>query len=181
MKNTKPYSTLFLDRDGVINKQRPHDYVKSPDEFIFLDGALEALELLSPLFDHIVIVTNQRGVGKGVMSMEALEEIHASMLATVTLHGGRIDKVYACTATSNSHKSRKPNIGMALQAKQDFPDIDFSTSFMAGDSISDMLFAKNAGITGVFIGNKYGPGEISKTLYQAHYSDLLSFSQAFFL
>ena len=80
MKSTKPYSTLFLDRDGVINKQRPHDYVKSPDEFIFLDGVLEALELLSPLFDHIVIVTNQRGVGKGVMSRETLEEIHALSL-----------------------------------------------------------------------------------------------------
>lgn len=113
--------------------------------------------------------------------MDALEEIHASMLATIALHGGRIDNIYVCTATSDSHKSRKPNIGMALQAKQDFPDIDFSRSFMAGDSISDMLFAKNAGITGVFIGNKYGPGEISKTLYQAHYTDLLSFAQAFFL
>ncbi|WP_195374776.1 MULTISPECIES: HAD family hydrolase [Parabacteroides] len=181
MKSTKPYSTLFLDRDGVINKQRPHDYVKSPDEFIFIEGTLEALRLLSPLFDHIVIVTNQRGVGKGVMNMEALEEIHASMLATIALHGGRIDNIYVCTATSDSHKSRKPNIGMALQAKLDFPDIDFSRSFMAGDSISDMLFAKNAGITGVFIGNKYGPGEVSKTLYRAHYTDLLSFAQAFFL
>ena len=167
MVNTQ-YSTLFLDRDGVINKQRPHDYVKSPDEFIFIEGTLEALRLLSPLFDHIVIVTNQRGVGKGVMGMDALEEIHASMLATIALRGGRIDNIYVCTATSDSHKSRKPNIG-------------FSRSFMAGDSISDMLFAKNAGITGVFIGNKYGPGEISKTLYQAHYTDLLSFAQAFFL
>lgn len=181
MGNTKPYSTLFLDRDGVINRQRPHDYVKSVEEFVFLDGVLEALTLLSPLFDHIVIVTNQRGVGKGVMSREALEEIHAFMLATIALHGVKIDKIYACTATSNSHKSRKPNIGMALQAKQDFPDIDFSNSFMAGDSISDMLFAKNTGIKGVFIGNKYGPGEVSKTLYQAHYTDLLNFAQAFFL
>ena len=70
---------------------------------------------------------------------------------------------------------------MALQAKDDFPDIDFLKSIMAGDSISDMLFAKNAGMRGVFIGNKYGPGEVSKTLYQAHYADLLSFAQAFFL
>lgn len=181
MGNTRPYSTLFLDRDGVINKQRPHDYVKTTEEFIFLDGVLDALRLLSPLFDHIVVVTNQRGVGKGVMNMEALEEIHALMLATITLHRGRIDNIYVCTATSDYHKSRKPNIGMAIQAKQDFPDIDFSNSFMAGDSISDMLFAKNAGIKGVFIGNKYGPGEVSKTLYQAHYPDLLSFAQAFFL
>ncbi len=181
MGNTKPYNTLFLDRDGVINQQRPHDYVKSVDEFIFLDGALEALRLLEPLFTHIVIVTNQRGVGKGVMSQTDLDNVHAYMIKEIVNQGGRIDKIYVCTDTSNYSKNRKPNIGMALQAKEDFPDIDFSQSIMAGDSISDMQFAKNAGIKGVFIGNKYGPAEVSKTLYQAHYTDLLSFAQAFFL
>lgn len=181
MENTKPYSALFLDRDGVINQHRPNDYVKSPDEFVFTDGTLEALRLLSPLFDHIVIVTNQRGVGKGIMSREALDEIHVMMLEEIIRQGGRIDKIYVCTATSDSCKDRKPNTGMALQAKQDFPDIDFTRSIMAGDSISDMLFARNAGMKGVFIGNKYGPGGISKALYQSHYPDLLSFAQAFFL
>ena len=66
------FDTLFLDRDGVINVLRPHDYVKSWDEFEFTDGAIEALRMLSPLFRHIVVVTNQRGVGKGVMTEEAL-------------------------------------------------------------------------------------------------------------
>ncbi|MCL3853402.1 HAD family hydrolase [Parabacteroides sp. GYB001] len=177
MKRTKPYSTLFLDRDGVINKQRPHDYVKSPDEFIFIEGTLEALRLLSPLFDHIVIVTNQRGVGKGVMNMETLEEIHASMLATIALHGGRIDNIYVCTATSDSHKSRKPNIGMALQAKQDFPDIDFSRSIMVGDSFSDMEFARRACIPRFLIGEKY---DQSKDTFKTQYNwfpDLLTFAK----
>lgn len=177
MKSTKPYSTLFLDRDGVINKQRPHDYVKSPDEFIFLDGVLEALELLSPLFDHIVIVTNQRGVGKGVMSQTDLEQVHTYMMEIIVKHGGRIDKIYACTDTSNSSINRKPNTGMAIQAKLDFPGIDFSRSIIAGDSFSDMEFAQKAGIPRSLIGEKY---ENSKDTFKSQYNwfpDLLTFAK----
>ena len=128
MEDIKPYNTLFLDRDGVINQQRPHDYVKTTGEFIFIDGALEALRLLSPLFKHIIIVTNQRGVGKGIMTRKDLEEIHAYMINEVSGQGGRIDKIYVCTDTSDYSKNRKPNTGMALQAKDDFPDIDFTKS-----------------------------------------------------
>ena len=97
MEDIKPYNTLFLDRDGVINQQRPYDYVKTTGEFIFIDGALEALRLLSPLFKHIIIVTNQRGVGKGIMTRKDLEEIHAYMMNEVSGQGGRIDKIYVCT------------------------------------------------------------------------------------
>lgn len=96
------------------------------------------------------------------MTRKDLEEIHAYMINEVSGQGGRIDKIYVCTDTSDHSKNRKPNTGMALQAKDDFPDIDFTKSIMAGDSISDMLFAKNAGMRGVFIENKYGPGEVSK-------------------
>lgn len=177
MGNTKPYSTLFLDRDGVINRQRPHDYVKSVEEFVFLDGVLEALTLLSPLFDHIVIVTNQRGVGKGVMREEALEEVHAFMIKCISEQGGRIDKIYTCTDVSNSSINRKPNIGMAIQAKQDFPDIDFSNSLMAGDSFSDMEFAQRAGLNRFLIGDKYLQAEET---FKAKYNwcpDLLTFAK----
>lgn len=177
MGNTKPYSTLFLDRDGVINRQRPHDYVKSVEEFVFLDGVLEALKLLSPLFDHIVIVTNQRGVGKGVMKMEVLEEVHAFMIKSISEQGGRIDKIYTCTDVSNSSINRKPNIGMAVQAKQDFPDINFSNSLMAGDNFSDMEFAQRAGLKRFLIGDKYLQ---AKETFKAQYNwcpDLLTFAK----
>lgn len=177
MENTKPYNTLFLDRDGVINRQRPHDYVKSVDEFIFLYGVLEALRLLEPLFTHIVIVTNQRGVGKGVMSQTDLDNVHAYMLEEVAKQGGRIDKIYVCTDTSNSSINRKPNTGMATQAKQDYPDIDFSRSMMAGDSFSDMEFARRAGIPRFLIGEKY---EQSEDTFKAQYNwfpDLLTFAK----
>jgi histidinol-phosphate phosphatase family protein len=138
--------TLFLDRDGVINKHRPSDYVKDWNEFEFIPGILEELSLFSNYFRYIIVVTNQRGVGKGLMTEEKLNEIHRKMIAVVAEHGGRIDKIYYCTALSDTDPNRKPNTGMALQAKQDFPDIDFSKSVMVGDSESDKIFAQNAGM-----------------------------------
>jgi len=176
MENTKPFNTLFLDRDGVINIQRKGDYVKSVDEFVFIDGSLEALKILSSLFTYIIIVTNQRGVGRGIMTLKQLEEVHRFMLHEITSKGGRIDKIYFCTATDTTDINRKPNAGMALQAKRDFPTIDFQKSIMAGDSISDMQFADNAHIPPVLIGDKYTPDKISHINIQAHYPDLLTFT-----
>ena len=70
------YDTLLLDRDGVINRLRPNDYVKCWEEFEFLPGVFEALKKWTPIVKHIFVVTNQRGVGKGVMSENDLLEIH---------------------------------------------------------------------------------------------------------
>ena len=145
------YDTLFLDRDGVINVLRPGDYVKSWDEFIFREGILEYLAQWNRRFKHIVIVTNQRGVGRGRMSQEDLSAVHDKMLEVITLHGGRIDRIYACTAVEDSDECRKPNIGMALAAKRDFPDIEFSRSLMIGDSPSDELFARQVGMSFFYI------------------------------
>ncbi len=159
-----PYHTLFLDRDGVINRLRPHDYVKTWSEFEFLPGVLSALRTCNSLFHHIFIVTNQRGVGKELMSLESLMQIHEQMLQTIMSHGGRIDKIYFCTALSDNDPYRKPNPGMALQAQKDFPEIDFSTSLMIGDSSSDLQFGQNAGIRTLLIGET-PPADFS-SLYQ---------------
>ena len=177
MNDIKTYNTLFLDRDGVINKQRKGDYVKLWSEFVFIDGALEALALLSSLFKYIIVITNQRGVGKGVMSEEALEDIHSQMTETIRANKGRIDSIYYCTATDETDINRKPNTGMALLARQDFPKVDFGRSFFAGDSLSDIQFANNAGIPAILIGEKYDEGTISRLEIRAHYPDLLTFAQ----
>lgn len=140
------YKTLFLDRDGVINQLRPNDYVKCWEEFKFLPGIFEALAMWSSHFKYIFIVTNQRGVGKGLMSEESLKYIHNKMLTEIVNHGGRIDKIYYCIDIEDSSHNRKPNIGMAYQAKRDFPDIVFSEAIMIGDSNSDKKFAFNAGM-----------------------------------
>jgi D-glycero-D-manno-heptose 1,7-bisphosphate phosphatase/D-glycero-alpha-D-manno-heptose 1-phosphate guanylyltransferase len=176
MENKILYNTLFLDRDGVINVHRPGDYVKSIAEFVFIDGVQEALRMLSPLFRHIVIVTNQRGVEKGIFSRQDLETIHRFMIESVAANGGRIDRIYVSTALVDSHPDRKPNPGMALQAKKDFPDMDFANSRMVGDSASDMLFAQNAGIPAIWIGNQSIPQQNNTLPILAHYPDLITFA-----
>ncbi len=144
-----PYDALLLDRDGVINVLRPNDYVKTVDEFVFCDGALEALRRLNPCFRRIVIVTNQRGVGRGLMTETDLAEIHDWMLARIREAGGRIDRIYVCTAVDPADPRRKPNPGMAREVRADFPDIDFARSILVGDSASDLEFARRAGIPAV--------------------------------
>ncbi len=144
--------TLFLDRDGVINKKLDNDYVKHSTEFEFADGVLPALATLNNLFGTIVVVTNQQCIGKGIITVDDLELIHKNMLYEVSYLKGRIDKVYFAPQLANeNHPYRKPNIGMALQAQQDFPQIDFEKSIIVGDSLSDMQFGKTAGMKTVFI------------------------------
>ena len=113
--------TLFLDRDGVINKRIVDDYVKKWEEFEFLEGVIDALKIFNSAFGKIVVVTNQQGIGKGIMRTEDLELIHKNMSYEVSYFGGRIDKVYFSPfLASENHPSRKPGIDMALQAKKDF-------------------------------------------------------------
>lgn len=149
--NIEEYDTLFLDRDGVINVLRPNDYVKCWEEFEFIPDMLNILAEWAGHFKYIIVVTNQRGVGRGRMTEESLLNIHHKMCETIAAHGGRIDKVYYNTAISDEDPDRKPNIGMAIQAKKDFPDINFSKALMIGDSDSDMIFAKNARMKGIKI------------------------------
>ncbi len=147
--------TLFLDRDGVINKKLDNDYVKHWIEFEFLDGVLEAIKSFHEVFGRIIIVTNQQGIGKGIYRVEDLELIHKNMLYEINYFGGRIDKIYYSPyLASENHASRKPGIGMALQAQRDFPEIDFKRSIIIGDSISDMEFGRNAGMKTIYVSDK---------------------------
>lgn len=142
---------LFLDRDGVINVHRPNDYVKALDEFVFLPGALDALVKLAKHFSRIVIVTNQRGVSKGKMSESAVQEVHDYLQKQVENAGGKIDAIYYCIQLDDNHPNRKPNGGMAFEAKKHFPEIDFSQSIMIGDSHSDIEFGNRLGMTTILI------------------------------
>jgi len=147
--------TLFLDRDGVINKKLDNDYVKHWIEFEFIDGSIDAIKYLATVFGKIVVVTNQQGIGKRLYRIEDLELIHKNMLYEIAYHGGKIDKVYFSPhLTAENHPTRKPGIGMALTAKQDFPEIDFKKSIVIGDSMSDMEFGKNAGMKTIFISDE---------------------------
>lgn len=143
--------TLFLDRDGVINEQKEDSYIFHYGEFVFYDRVKEALRIVDSIFGRIVVVTNQRGVGKGLMTVEDLRIIHDKMVAEIVLAGGRIDRIYYADSLRDDHPDRKPNPGMALAAKAEFPEIDFSRALMVGNSISDMEFGRNAGMYTVFL------------------------------
>lgn len=161
--------TLFLDRDGVINVRIIDGYVTKIDEFEFLPNVLEAFKIFNQKFGRIIIVTNQQGVGKGIMKYEDVENVHAFMIQEVTDNGGRIDKVYFCPQLkSDSDNYRKPNPQMAFFAKNDFPDIDLEKSIMIGDMNSDIEFGKNAGMKTIFVGDnelKIIPNDRFDSLY----------------
>lgn len=146
--------SLFLDRDGVINKRFIDRYVLSADEFEFIEGAVESIAGFSKVFGKILVVTNQQGIGKGLMTNQDLEQIHDKMLNAIEQAGGRIDKIYHCPDLKEKHSFyRKPEIGMALNARKDFPDINFKKSVMVGDTISDMIFGKRMKMLTFFIGS----------------------------
>ncbi|MBS1589288.1 MAG: HAD-IIIA family hydrolase [Bacteroidetes bacterium] len=169
--------TLFLDRDGVINVEHVGSYITNWSDFKFCDGALEAIKQLSSLFGTIVVVSNQRGVGRGIMTLDALKEISGNMVNAVQNAGGRIDKVYVATAISDTDRNRKPNPGMALQAKEDFPTIDFKKSIMVGNAPLDMEFGKRLAMHTVFITSKHVPIELPSDLIDEQYPTLLSWAK----
>lgn len=175
-KEVKGYNTLFLDRDGVINRQVEGGYVKNWKEFFFLKGVLQCAGILSGWFDHIIVITNQRGVGKGIMTDEDVTNIHVRMMETFLWHNCLIDEVYYCPSVDDEDPYRKPNIGMALRSKKDFPDIDFADSFYVGDSLTDVEFANKAGIPAILVGNKYNAETISRLNIHGHYKDLPTFA-----
>lgn len=143
--------TLFLDRDGVINHEKKEDYIHTWDEFHFYDGAKEAITLFAKKFRFIIVITNQRGIGKGVTRLSEVERIHKNMTAEIEKAGGRIDAVYFCPDIDNNSPDRKPNTGMGLRALKDFPAIDLNKTIMIGNTGSDMQFGRNLGLKTIFL------------------------------
>ncbi len=146
------FNTLFLDRDGTINRRIVDGYVRSWEEFEFLPGVMEAMFRFSTIFDNIIVVTNQQGIGKGLMTHEELTRIHERMVDDIKQNQGRIDQIYYCPQLKIFNPlCRKPNPGMAIQAQEDFPSIVYERSIMVGDADSDILFGKNLGMLTVRI------------------------------
>lgn len=163
--------TLFLDRDGVINRRIMDGYVTSWNEFEFLPGVLEALEILAQRFRYIIIITNQQGVGKGLMTMEQVDDIHDRMCTEIEAHGGRIDGILVCPQlASEPDNYRKPDPAMAYTAQEIYPRIDLEKCIMVGDGATDIEFGHNAGTHTVFIGDENPDAELN-------FSSLLDFAK----
>jgi len=148
--------SLFLDRDGVINKRIIGGYVTDPSELEFLPGSLNAIKELSSLFKNIFIVTNQQGIGKGIMTLKDLDNVHRRMLGLINENNGHIDRIFFCPDLASKRPNcRKPGLAMAQMAKKEFPSINFQKSYMVGDSLSDIEFGQNAEMKCVFISNSH--------------------------
>jgi histidinol-phosphate phosphatase family protein len=170
--------TLFLDRDGVINHDKDNDYIRNWEEFRFYDTTLEAMALLAQRFSRIVIVTNQKGVGRELMTLADLQQIHHHMQQEIHRTGGRIDRIYFCSDLDNDSINRKPNPGMAFQAKADFPEIDFSKSIVVGNRTSDMEFGRNAGLYTVFVASTHPETPFPDPRIDLRFDNLLGFAKA---
>lgn len=136
---------IFLDRDGVIIENR-EDYVRSWEDVAIINGALEALALASSGRWKLVIISNQAGIGKGLIPPSTADEINRRLVEIIQQHGGRIDGVYICPHTNQDDcECRKPRPGLILRAAQDL-NIDLSSSLLIGDALTDIQAGQNAGL-----------------------------------
>lgn len=142
---------VFLDRDGVINRcAPPHKYIRTWDEFTFLPGAIEGIRRLNEAGFQIFVITNQRGIARGLMTMEDLAMLHTRMCEQLEQAGARIDGIYVCPHGEGVCDCRKPRIGLFKQVERQSP-IDKVHSWMIGDSQSDILSGQTYGVKTVLI------------------------------
>ena len=153
----KNMKTVFLDRDGVINENPPdRGYVCNWSDFYFISNSLKAIQLLTQTDYRIFIVTNQAGIGKGIFTEQQLAEIHKRMLNEINEADGRIERIYYCPHQPNAGcNCRKPKNGMLLKAANDYA-FDLLSTYLIGDSISDMQAAENASVMPMLVLTGHG-------------------------
>lgn len=157
-------TTIFLDRDGVLNRKRDDDYVKHWGEFEFLPNVKEALQILTAKNYRLIVVTNQRGIARGWMTEAAVQDIHARMLAEIA--PAQIAAIYYCPHDKDQCDCRKPKPGLFLQAQQAFPDLDFAQAVLIGDSLSDMEVGVKLSCRNILIGED-SDFDCAPSLYEA--------------
>jgi D-glycero-D-manno-heptose 1,7-bisphosphate phosphatase len=147
-----PYDIVFLDRDGTINRKAPEGrYVTSPDEFELLPGAADAIRALNEADVKAVVVTNQRGIARGLMSESALQAVHARMASDLAAARARVDAIYYCPHDHDSCTCRKPGVGLFIRAFEDFPDVRRERAACVGDSLVDVQSGAALGIDTVLL------------------------------
>jgi D-glycero-D-manno-heptose 1,7-bisphosphate phosphatase len=143
---------LILDRDGVLNREAPdHGYILRPEDFEWLPGSLEALVMLSTLGVRISVASNQSGVGRGLMTAEALDQVMGTMRQQARAAGGRIDAVYVCPHSPTDHcDCRKPAPGLIRQAVS-ASGIAATDTLLVGDDVRDVEAASAAGVAAALV------------------------------
>lgn len=167
------HKAVFLDRDGVINKEV--GYLNNPAKFEFLPRAIQALKKIFDSEYKIVVVTNQSGVSRGYFTKEILRRIHDKMTDMLTVEGVSIDGIYFCPHHPDDGCScRKPETGLIIKASKEL-DIDLNGSFFIGDTTGDILTGKNAGLKTILVETGHG-GKDGRVNIKPDYtaSDLLA-------
>ena len=183
-----PLKLIILDRDGTINEDRD-DFVKTPEEWVPIAGALEAIARLNHAGWHTVVVTNQSGLGRGLFDMSTLNAMHLKMNQALAKHGGRIDAVFFCPHTPEEHcDCRKPLPGLMLQVGERY-GLNLKDVAVVGDSLRDLLAGVAAGCPTHLLRTgkaaQYSEEQLAHVLAQAPgtqvHADLAAFADAFIL
>jgi len=141
--------TVFLDRDGIINQNLGmHKYVASWEQFHILPGVEDSIKRLNEAGYQVIVVTNQSGIARGIVPRSSVDDLHRRMMSHIEQSGGRIDAVYMCPHKEDECSCRKPDIGLFLQAEQDYA-IDKDHSWMVGDSMTDVEAGERYGIRAI--------------------------------
>jgi histidinol-phosphate phosphatase family protein len=153
---------VFLDRDGVINDNKDNGYITSIEEFSLLPGVVESIKMLNDCGFEVIIVSNQAGIAKGVVSWSALREIEQLLRRRLREVSGTILKVYYCPHLPESGCGcRKPEIGLLLRAAKDFA-LDLSTAFLVGDAITDIEAGKRVGCYSILVKSGRGRAQFQE-------------------
>ena len=145
---------VFLDRDGVLNRKLPEgQYVKRCEDLVLLPGAAEALARLNDCGFTVILVTNQRGIGLGLMIEEDLHRLHEELAKNLAAFGARLDAIYYCPHDPSQQLCgcRKPQTGLFERAMCDFPGIAGENSVVIGDSLSDIQAGLRMGMHTIFV------------------------------
>jgi D-glycero-D-manno-heptose 1,7-bisphosphate phosphatase len=143
---------VFLDRDGTLNVKAPEgEYVERPEDLALLPGAAEAVRAFNRAGLWTGVVTNQRGVTLGRMSMGDLDAVHDRLRFLLGLHGASVDAIYVCPHQVGECDCRKPEPGLLLRAQSEQPGLDFARAAIVGDSISDVQAGRRLGLRTVLI------------------------------
>jgi D-glycero-D-manno-heptose 1,7-bisphosphate phosphatase len=140
----------ILDRDGVINRDS-EQFIKSPEEFHMIPGSAEAIARLNHAGYHVVVATNQSGVGRGLFDMATLNAINEKMMRLVGLSGGRIDAVFYCPCAADAHcECRKPQAGMFREIAERY-GVDLTGAPSVGDSLRDLQAGAQVGAQPILV------------------------------
>lgn len=168
---------VFLDRDGVLNRQPPEGrFVICPEELELLPGVEDAVAALNRSGRKVIVITNQRGIALGLYSHEDLARMHAQLRERLAARSSHLDGIYVCPHDEGQCNCRKPLTGLFEQAFVDFPAARPENSLMAGDSLRDIEAGLRLGMRTVFIAGEMGANSIeadrAKTLAQLSVASL---------